>query len=139
MKKRHFIIIAIIIIIIGILLIWLLWPLAGASQKIKFSVIGDVDNDGLDEKLVVLEKRGYYGPDLPFWLDKNIDDYGNHLFVYKLETGEPELQWGSSTIPHEIFDMEIKDVDNDGLNDLAVSSEIGDYVMEWRDFGFREK
>ena len=139
MKKKYKIIIIIIIICIFLLLIWLFWPFQAASPQTKISVIGDVDNDGFNEKLIVLEKRGYYGPDLPFWLDENINDYGNHLFIYKLETEEPELQWGSSTISHEIYDIEVKDVDGDGLNDLAVNSEKGDYVMEWNDFGFKEK
>lgn len=100
-------------------------------------MIGDVDNDGYEEALVVLEKRGYYGPDLPFWLDENIDDYGNHLFVYKMEKTEPELQWASSTIPYDIYALEITDTDNDGKNDLIVNE--GEVVMEWRDFGFFEK
>lgn len=124
---------------VALLLAWLFWPSAGVSQKEKLRVVGDVDNDGRDEELVLVEKRGYYGPDLPFWEEENIDDFGNHLFVYKTETNERQLQWGSSTISHEIYDMQIVDVDNDGLIDLAVRSEIGDYVMEWNDFGFKEK
>ena len=139
MKKKYLIILLIIIISIFLLLLWLLWPFQSASQKIKFSVIGDVDNDGFEEELVILEKQGYYGPDLPFWEDENIDDYGNHLFVYKLETPQPELQWGSSTIPYEILDLEVKDIDNDNLNDLVVTNPEGEVYMEWNDFGFKEK
>lgn len=123
--------------IIIFLLLIIIVPLKTASQKERFSIVGDVDNDGHDEELVVLEKRGYYGDDLPFWLDENIDDYGNHLFVYKMETPEPELQWASSTISYDVYALEIIDIDNDGKNDLVVND--GQVIMEWRNFGFFEK
>ena len=110
-----------------------------SEWKVEDFKIGDVDNDGKLELVVLLWKKGYYGDDLPFWQDENIEDYGNHLFVYGLEKDVPKINWGSSTIPYEIKGFKIKDTDDDSKNDLVVKKKGDNVIMEWRAFGFREK
>ena len=103
-------------------------------------LFGDIDNDDQDEFMVTYWKFGKYGPDYPFWLEENIDDWGNHLFIYKWQDNELKLFWGSSTLDQPIREMALADMNNDDLNDLVVLegnyqdsySDSAKYVTVWQ-------
>ena len=103
----------------------LIWK-SDKDYKVSDFVVGDIDQDGQKELAVVLWKRGYYGPTLPFWQEENIDDYGNHLFIYEL-TPEIKIKWGSSTIPYTLEQIDFKD------KQLVVNQ---NEYWEWEGFGF---
>lgn len=102
-------------------------------------VVGDIDNDEKNEIIVSLWKLGKYGSDLPFWLEENIKDWGNHLFIYKWPEEGIKLFWGSSTLDAPIREMAVADVDEDGQNELIVLEgsyeesidQPAEYVTAW--------
>ncbi|MDP3970860.1 MAG: hypothetical protein Q8P90_04105 [bacterium] len=94
--------------------------------KVSNFMIADVDNDGVDELIISVWKEGYYGVDLPFWEEDNIQDLGNHIFVYNL-IPDPEMQWGSSTIGYTIKSLDFQD------GNMVIN---GDEYWQWGDFHF---
>ncbi len=88
--------------------------------KAENIVLADVDNDNKTDILISLWKVGKYGPDLPFWLKKNTNDWSNHFFVYKWKKDKIKLFWGSSALDAPIKEMAIEDVNGDGKNELIV-------------------
>ena len=117
----------------------LIWQSNSEYQAEKV-VVGDVDNDQKTEILISLWKWGKYGPDLPFWLNENVNDFGNHLFIYEWREGEIKLAWGSSTLDAPIREMEVADADGDEKNDLIVlegsyddpRDALARYVTVWK-------
>ena len=111
-----------------------------AEWQAENVVMADVDNDGVMEMVVSLWKWGKYGPNLPFWLEENEDDWGNHLFLYEWDGEEVKLAWGASTIDAPIREMAVADVDGDGKNELVVlegdyeeaADELAQYVTTWK-------
>ena len=161
-------IIVIVLITVIILMVWLLWPSKSVSHtwqdkefvlknkilylysekgivwstdrewQVEYFQIADFDNDNLEELGIVVWKEGYYGPTMPFWEEENKNDWGNHIFIYRLESGQPEIQWGSSTIEDKISSIDVGNIDEDEENELIVVHENGQDVMQWDDFGFEE-
>jgi len=107
--------------------------------RVENVILADIDNDGKIDIITSVWKMGKYGPDLPFWIKENINEWGNHLFIYKWEDNGVKLFWGSSTIDAPIKEMAVEDVNNDGQNDLVVLEgdyqepvdELADYLTVW--------
>ncbi|QAT41830.1 hypothetical protein [Aminipila luticellarii] len=116
-------------------------------------VLADPDNDGTDNVVVSLWKKGSFGKMRPFWYTGQNDEYKNHLFVYKLQDKTLKPVWCSSNLAHPILSIDIRDVDGDGLNELIVQE--GQYkkltgnryivdpegsarttVWQWQEWGF---
>ena len=97
---------------------------SNSGYKVENVLIGDFNNDGIDEIGFSLYKQGSFGPNLPFWLKENDKNISNHLFLYQLkgEASLPRLQmvWGSSALDQPIIKMALVDLDQDGKNELAV-------------------
>ncbi len=116
----------------------IIWQ-SDAEFKAENIVLADMDNDGKIDILLSLWKIGKYGPDLPFWLDKNTDDWSNHFFIYKWQENKIKLFWGSSTLDAPIKEMAIQDINNDGKNELIVlegnydnsNNHYADYLTIW--------
>lgn len=87
--------------------------------------LGDADNDGTANLVMCLWKKGSFGEIRPFWHTGEDDSYKNHLFVYKLEGDTCKPVWCSSDLDRPILSLAIRDVNGDGLNELAV--EEGQY------------
>ncbi len=117
----------------------------------------DVDNDQVEDLGLILWKTGYYGDDLPNFVNENIEDYGQHLFLYNLEVGEdsvsgdqtvsrlPELtpKWHSSTLSAPIQSLVVHDLNQDGFQELIMIEEAEDQnqlaIWQWDDWGFSKK
>lgn len=95
------------------------------SYHIDSFALGDVDNDGKDNLVMSLWKKGSFGKFEPFWHGEKNIDYKNHLFVYKLEGNKLKNVWCSSDLDHPILSFSIQDIDGDKLNELVV--EEGQY------------
>ncbi len=103
-----------------------IWP-TPADSAVTDVRLADFDRDQQAELLVSLWKAGYYGPDLPFWQTENINDYGQHLFVYEIKP-TIKIKWGSSTIDYAIESMA-------WLNNQLF---INNQAWIWEEFGFRK-
>ncbi|MBO4888345.1 MAG: CapA family protein [Firmicutes bacterium] len=45
-------------------------------------LLGDIDRDGADELILLCWRRGSFGDHMPFWVEKNDNDWGQHIFIY---------------------------------------------------------
>lgn len=87
--------------------------------------LGDADNDGTINLVIILWKKGSFGSVKPFWLTREDVDYKNHLFVYRLKNKTMKQVWCSSDLDRPIISLTIRDYEGDGLNELVV--EEGQY------------
>lgn len=82
--------------------------------------LGDIDNDGSNNLVISLWKKGSFGEIKPFWFQGEDNSYKNHLFVLSLIDNTFKSVWCSSNLDHPIISFVISDVDGDGLNELVV-------------------
>ena len=54
-----------------------------SSWKVQDFLICDIDNDSQDEILLLTWKKGSFGRHLPFWVDKNDTETGQHIYIYE--------------------------------------------------------
>lgn len=109
-------------------------------------VVGDSNHDGQLELNIALWRAGNFGPSKPFWVEENDASVRQHLFVIKYENGEFRPLWGSSNLEQPNCLLNLKDVDNDGYQELIVAE--GNYkdmpacqpekiaVWRWNNWGF---
>lgn len=97
----------------------LLWE-SPKDWSIQSCLTADADNDVAEELLLVLWKNGSFGPSKPMWQKGRDDEYSNHLFLYRLVAGKVKPVWCSSALVHPIINMEVKDINQDGKNELNV-------------------
>ncbi|WP_243158122.1 hypothetical protein [Aminipila terrae] len=102
----------------------LLWK-SPEGYHIDSFALGDVDNDGKDNLVISLWKKGSFGDVQPFWHKGRNKDYKNHLFVYKLEGEILKSVWCSSNLDNPIVSFTIRDADGDGNMELVVKE--GEY------------
>ncbi len=127
----------------------LLWQSA-PDWIVQFFAVADVNHDTVDELLVIVWKKGNYGPDRPFWILQDDLRFSNHLFLYNLQQDQIKPLWMSSALDRPIKTFKIADSDNDGKNELLVQE--GSYsisgwikvactspefiVWQWKGWGF---
>lgn len=88
---------------------------------IKQIKLADADNNQQEEVLLVLWKKGSYGKSKPFWFTGTDNEYSCHLFVYKILAGKMKEVWCSSALEFPIINLEVKDTNGDGRNELNVT------------------
>lgn len=100
--------------------------------QIKQIKLADADNDGKQELLLLIWKKGSFGASKPFWLEGSDDEFSCHLFVYNLIAGRMKAEWCSSALEHPIIKLDVADSNADGLNELQVTEGPSDgfaYVL----------
>jgi len=68
----------------------------------------------------VVWKAGSFGRDKPFWVNEDDQELSNHLFVLNLLQGKMKPVWFSSALDQPIQALEVKDINQDGKNELVV-------------------
>ncbi len=91
-----------------------------ADWRVAQFVLADSNNDGLVDLNMVVWKRGSFGAYRPFWFKGEDRAYCNHLYVFDLSRGQIKPVWMSSGLEAPIISLNIRDVDGDGSNELAV-------------------
>lgn len=109
-------------------------------------VLADTENDGEININLSLWKRGSFGSSKPFWLEENDMSIKNHFFVLRHADNLVSQAWSSSNLTNPNCEFIMKDVNNDGQNDLVVIEGeyqedlqcIGKYiaVWSWNGWGF---
>lgn len=114
-------------------------------------ILGDANNDGREELILLLWKAGSYGKDKPFWYQGFDGSLSSHLFIYTLANNQLKPLWCSSALPRPIDSLQVVDINADGKNELVISE--GKYgilldekapfgmppsrlVMRWQGWGF---
>lgn len=64
----------------------------------------DIDRDGRNELMLLVWRRGNYGPSRPFWVKRNSTDWSQHIFIYEYDrqAGTFAPQWMSSQLRPEV-------------------------------------
>ena len=92
---------------------------------------GDLDSDGVQEIVCLTWKRGSYGIAKPFWVDRDSEDFSQHVFIFHYEDGVLKDHWLSSDIG-----VEIEHASLDPYARLHLHAHDGqDYLCEWQDWG----
>lgn len=78
------------------------------NVNVQQCLVSDIDGDGQDELLMLVWKRGSYGPKKPFWVEKNDNNLAQHIFIYKWEprkTNKLRAIWMSSAVSDSMESM----------------------------------
>ena len=103
------------------------------SWKVSDMQLGDIDGDGQPELLLLVWKRGSFGNHLPFWIEKNDEDYSQHVFIYRFEQGALRSMWMSSA-----SSIPIRDWSLDESGRLSVQQPDGrESCFVWSGFGLK--
>ncbi len=99
---------------------------------------GDIDGDGHEELLVLVWKRGSFGNHLPFWVEKNDRNLGQHIYIYKWQEERPSGMkpiWMSSTLPKYIDHFTVGSQGSVYLYGSEAEREPEQY--RWKQFGLK--
>ena len=82
--------------------------------------VGDINNDGEIELVIGFWRFGDFGKELDYQQARRDPKKSYHIYLYKYSEKNDNfyLIWGSSTLPHPIFNFEI--IEKDGQNILKV-------------------
>ena len=92
----------------------------------------DIDRDGERELILLCWRRGSYGEHMPFWVEKNDNDWGQHIFIYDYlrdNTVYPSKVhpiWMSSAIPMNIIGFSF-----DERNQAIYITQDGGTISGW--------
>ncbi len=104
------------------------------GYKVSAYRAGDVDHDGENELVVLFWRRGSFKKHLPFWIEKNDNEWSQHIGVYDWKEDYPyrlDPAWVSSKLGINIKNIEL---DGDGVVNV-VSAEGEKTRWYWRTFG----
>ena len=94
--------------------------------------VGDVDQNGADELLMLTWRRGNYGTSRPFW-ETGIDlRMTEHLYVLEMRDGAMVPKWMSHELGAPVASVTVQD---DGTVVLTTTDGV-DTTWCWEGFGF---
>lgn len=99
--------------------------------RVQDFLVGDLDRDGGAELVLLVWRRGHYGPSHPFWVTRNDYAYSQHLFIYKQAHGTVQPVWMSSSLNPRIRSWSMTGEGN--LRILTSSGE--DTLWGWGSWG----
>lgn len=99
--------------------------------RVQDFLVGDLDRDGAAELLLLLWRRGHYGPSRPFWVSQNDYAYSQHLFIYKQKGNTVQPVWMSSSLNPRIRSWSMT-----GQGNLEILTSAGeDTLWGWGSWG----
>ena len=106
------------------------------NVNVQQCVVSDIDRDGHDELMLLVWKRGSYGPHMPFWEKKNDNNLAQHIFIYKWEpkrTSKIRAIWMSSALSDKYYSMS-----SDNLGRIFITENDGELsAWYWENFGLK--
>lgn len=91
----------------------------------------DIDRDGATELLLLVWRRGNYGPSRPFWVKRNDTAWSQHIFIYDRQNGTFAPQWMSSQLRPEVARWTVASTD-----ELFILTPEGDKTLwQWGQWG----
>ena len=105
--------------------------MSDASWLVQDVLACDVDYDGTTELVAVVWRRGLYGDELPFWVERNDTGFSQHVFVLRYD-GKLVPEWMSSE-----DGVDIAQVSADETGALRIVEPSGDEsTWVWDSWGF---
>lgn len=71
----------------------------------------DIDRDGSTELLLLVWRRGNYGPSKPFWVKRNDTSWSQHIFIYNRQGDTFVPQWMSSQLRPKVARWAVQGTD----------------------------
>ncbi|MBR5421793.1 MAG: hypothetical protein IK115_11660 [Lachnospiraceae bacterium] len=106
------------------------------NYLVQDALLLDLDRDGEEELVLLLWKRGRYGPYRPFWVEKDEAGWSQHLFLYELPAEEPpKSKWCSSYMGFEAADMRVFEKGQGLLAFIDTQGE--ESIWAWEGFGVK--
>ena len=109
------------------------------NWKVQDFLVCDIDSDSDNEILLLTWKKGSFGKHLPFWVEENDTDTGQHIYIYeKREEAEGEhsflrASWMSSALKETIISWSF-----DTRTRLRASYEDGSVrYFNWNSWGLK--
>lgn len=109
------------------------------NWKVQDFLVCDIDSDSDNEILLLTWKKGSFGKHLPFWVNENDTDTGQHIYIYeKREEAEGEhsflrASWMSSALKETIISWSF-----DTRTRLRASYEDGSVrYFNWNSWGLK--
>ena len=83
---------------------------SGGDWLVQDALVGDINHDGVPELVLLVWKRGSYGSQRPFWVERDEWDFSQHIFIYQWRDGRPKALWMSSRLPLSVaaFSLDAK-------------------------------
>lgn len=91
----------------------------------------DIDRDDAAELLLLVWRRGNYGPSRPFWVKHNDTQWSQHIFIYDRRDGIFVPQWMSSQLRPKVVRWAVASTD-----ELFILTPDGDKTLwQWGQWG----
>lgn len=101
-----------------------------ADWRVEDFLLGDINQDGAEELLLLVWKRGSYGKVRPFWVERDETGWSQHIYIYQWKGGVKPI-WMSSRLRPEVAEWSLTE---DGF--LRIQTPRGeDTRWEYRGFG----
>ena len=104
------------------------------GYQVSEYVTGDVDHDGENELILLFWRHGSFKEHLPFWVEKNDNDWSQHIGVYDWKESYAyrlDPAWVSSRLGIQVAGIQM---DQDGVVTLRASDGT-ETRWFWRTFG----
>lgn len=102
-----------------------------AGWLVSKALVGDVDDDGSREVVLLVWKRGSYGTSHPFWAAPD-DELGQHVLVLAWTEGTLRQRWMSSALHAHVAAAEL----DDGARLILTTAEGSQTRWQWQQWGF---
>lgn len=86
----------------------LLWK-SPAEYQIQDVLVEDIDRDGRDELLLLCYRRGRYGTRKPFWIDKDNNQWYQHIYIFNIDKNGISQKWLASELGFEAVSWKYED------------------------------
>ncbi len=113
----------------------ILWS-SPADVKVQDVLSSDIDGDAADELILLCWKRGRYGKHKPFWVEKDENDWSQHIFVYEYQAETITPKWMSSYIGQDVTAISAKETALSRSRLLLTDREENISSWIWDSWGF---
>lgn len=80
-----------------------------SGVKVQDIVLLDIDSDNEEELILLCWKKGRYGKHKPFWVEKDEQNWSQHIFVYEFQEDSVKPKWMSSYIGLDVVKISVDD------------------------------
>ena len=107
-----------------------LWRSEAALRVQDFLTL-DIDRDAETELVLLVWRRGNYGPSKPFWVKRNDTSWSQHIFIYNRQGDTFVPQWMSSQLRPKVARWAVQGTDTL----FILTPEATETLWQWGQWG----